>query len=128
AAATLGIGVLEVHLTLSRESFGPDVVASVTTDELREDVRGVRFIEAMRASPRDEDDVAAEPSPKRELSTESVVTRSALPAGTVLREEHLALKKPGWGLPAERLPALIGARLARDVEADALLTPDDLEG
>ena len=31
AAATLGAEVLEVHVTLSREMFGPDVPASVTT-------------------------------------------------------------------------------------------------
>jgi N-acetylneuraminate synthase len=30
AAATLGIDILEVHMTLSREMFGPDVPASVT--------------------------------------------------------------------------------------------------
>ena len=36
AAAALGIEVLEVHITLSREMFGPDVVASVTTAELRQ--------------------------------------------------------------------------------------------
>jgi hypothetical protein len=47
AAATLGIGVVEVHVTLSREMFGPDVVASVTTAELRQLVDGVRFIERM---------------------------------------------------------------------------------
>jgi len=33
AAATLGCDVLEVHVTLSREMFGPDVPASVTTTE-----------------------------------------------------------------------------------------------
>src|SRR5439155_2213437 len=34
AAVTLGAEVLEVHVTLSREMFGPDVAASVTTGEL----------------------------------------------------------------------------------------------
>ena len=35
-AAAIGIDILEVHVTLSREMFGPDVPASVTTDELRQ--------------------------------------------------------------------------------------------
>ena len=47
----LGMDVLEVHVALSREMFGPDVVASVTTAELRQLVDGVRFIERMRAQP-----------------------------------------------------------------------------
>jgi hypothetical protein len=35
----------------------------------------------------------------RDLFTKSVVARIDLPAGAVLQEEHLALKKPGYGLP-----------------------------
>ena len=36
AATTLGIDVLEIHVTLSREMFGPDVPASISTSELRQ--------------------------------------------------------------------------------------------
>jgi N-acetylneuraminate synthase len=36
AAATLGARAIEVHVTLSREMFGPDVSASITTAELRQ--------------------------------------------------------------------------------------------
>jgi sialic acid synthase SpsE len=45
----------------------------------------------------------------------------------VLAEEHLAAKKPGGGLPAARLPELIGRRLARAVAADEPLRMEDLE-
>jgi sialic acid synthase SpsE len=41
AAATLGASVLEVHLVFSRECFGPDVAASLTTAELADLVAGV---------------------------------------------------------------------------------------
>ena len=51
AGAALGMDMLEVHVTLSREMFGPDVIASVTTQELRQLVDGIRFIERMRAHP-----------------------------------------------------------------------------
>src|SRR5262249_4822376 len=53
AAAAMGCDVLEVHVTLSREMFGPDVPASVTTAELKQLVEGIRFIERMRPSPLD---------------------------------------------------------------------------
>src|SRR5437667_12254227 len=53
AAVTLGAEVLEVHVTLSREMFGPDVAASGTTGELRQLVEGVRFIEGMQLHPVD---------------------------------------------------------------------------
>jgi len=127
AAATLGIEVLEVHVTLSREMFGPDVPASVTTGELRQLVEGVRFIEKMRAHPVDKDALAREMSPLRDLFTKSVVARENLQAGTVLREEHLTVKKPGTGIPASRLRELVGHRLRRDVGADDVLQEDDLD-
>lgn len=127
AAATLGIDVLEVHVTLSREMFGPDVVASVTTTELRQLVDGVRFVERMIDSPLDKDAIAADLRPLRDLFTKSVVARMPLAAGLVLGEEHLAAKKPGTGIPAARLPELIGLRLRRDVNADELLAEADFE-
>ena len=55
AAVTLGASMIEVHVTLSREMFGPDVPASVTTAELKQLVEGVHFIESMLANPVDKD-------------------------------------------------------------------------
>ena len=81
AAACGGADVLEVHVTLSREMFGPDVPASVTTAELATLVRGVRFIERMRAHPVDKDAAAGELAPMRALFTKSVVVTRALDAG-----------------------------------------------
>lgn len=127
AAATVGIDLLEVHVTMSREAFGPDVPASVTTDELRTLVEGVRFVEAARANPVDKDGMAGELSDLRDLFTKSVVAATDLPAGTVLDPAHLAVKKPGTGIPAERLQELYGRRLARPVAADAQVADDDLE-
>ena len=127
AAVSLGASLLEVHITFSRESFGPDVPASLTTEELRQLVDGVRFIEKALSSPVDKDALADDMEPLRSLFTKSVVARTALPAGTVLREEHLMVKKPGTGIPAARLSELVNRTLRRAVEADALLTEDDFE-
>jgi N-acetylneuraminate synthase len=125
AAATLGIEVLEVHVTFSRRMFGPDVSVSVTTSELTQLVEGIRFIEKMRANPADKDNAAAETAPMRQLFTKSVVASIDLPPGTVLKEEHLAVKKPGTGIPAEQLPAVIGRTLRRPVKADQVLQDVD---
>ena len=127
AAVILGIEVLEVHVTLSREMFGPDVRASITTLELAELVRGIRFIEQMKANPVDKDAAAAETDPIRQLFTKSVVTRMDLPADTVLKKDHLTIKKPGTGIPAEQIGQVAGRRLRRDVKADQLLGKDDLD-
>ncbi|RPH36620.1 N-acetylneuraminate synthase [bacterium] len=127
AAATMGIDLLEVHVTLSREMFGPDVPASITTAELRQLVEGVRFIERMTSSPVDKERMAEEAAPLRAVFSRSIVARLDLPAGTVLREEHLAVKKPGTGIPASSLSSVIGRRILKGVKADYLLRMEDLE-
>jgi N-acetylneuraminate synthase len=128
AGAALGMDMLEVHVALSREMFGPDVIASVTTQELRQLVDGIRFIERMRAHPLDKDASAEETAPLRKLFTRSLVANVNLPAGTVLSREHVAIKKPGTGLPPDRLEDIIGRRLARPVTADQVLAAEDIEG
>jgi N,N'-diacetyllegionaminate synthase len=127
AAATLGADVIEVHVTLSRECFGPDVCASVTTGELATLVEGVRLIERMLANPVDKDREAQAAAPARALFRKSIVARVPLTAGTVLRRDLLAAKKPGTGIPADRLQDLTERRLRRDVAADELIRFEDLE-
>ena len=128
AGAAIGMDMLEVHVTLSREMFGPDVVASVTTNELRQLVDGIRFIERMRAHPIDKDASAQETAPLRKLFTRSLVASADLPAGTVLSREHLVIKKPGTGLAPDRLEDIIGRRLVRPVAVDQVLAAEDIEG
>ena len=127
AAATLGAEVLEVHVALSREMFGPDVPASVTTSELKMLVDGVRQIEQMVASPVSKEEMAKEVEPLRRLFTKSVVAGEDLPAGTVLQHQHLKLKKPGYGLAASFLPELMGRKLRRNLKADEFLHLADVD-
>ncbi len=126
AAATLGADVVEVHLTLSREMFGPDVPASVTSAEFAQLVAGVRACERMLAHPVDKDVASAETAAMRTLFTKSVVARVPLVAGTVLQRTHLAAKKPGTGIPADRLSDLVGATLTRAMARDELLAASDV--
>ena len=126
AAVTLGAGILEVHVTFSRECFGPDVIASITTSELRQLVDGVRFIEKATANPVDKETMAAELSELRRMFTKSVVARTDLAAGSILREEDLALKKPGGGIPAARLSYVIGRQLRVAAKANQMIRESDL--
>jgi N-acetylneuraminate synthase len=127
AAAALGIEVLELHVTLSREMFGPDVSSSVTTTELKTLVEGMNFIQRMMAHPVDRGVLAPELDALRATFTKSIVASRNLPAGAALSEEMLALKKPGGGLPAVELPGLIGRRLRRAVACDHQILHEDLE-
>jgi len=126
AAVTLGGRVLEVHVTLSRQMFGPDVAASVTTRELGELVRGVRLLETALAAPVDKDVVAAEMAPMRALFGRSLVARRPLALGHTIAANDFTAKKPGGGIPPARLEALVGRQLRRALDPDELLGDDDV--
>ena len=63
----------------------------------------------------------------RDTFTKSIVARKNLEAGTILGKNDLTLKKPGTGIPAARLPEIIGRRLKCPVAADSLISEEDLD-
>ncbi|HYI94030.1 MAG TPA: N-acetylneuraminate synthase family protein [Bryobacteraceae bacterium] len=127
AAATLGASCLEVHVTFSRECFGPDVPASVTTTELADLVRGVNFVTRAMSNPVDKNAMAEDLAELRLVFGKSIVTARDLPAGHSLTTNDLTLKKPGTGLPPARLGDLVSRRLKRAVTANTLLSEEHLE-
>lgn len=127
AAVTLGIEVLEVHVTLNREGSGPDVPSSVTVSELSGLVNGIRFIEKMKANPLDKDREAVELMPLRQIFNKSIVADEDLSAGVILSKKHLAFKKPGTGLPVNMLGNVLGRRLLRPLMRDEMVKEEDLE-
>ncbi len=118
--------VIEVHLTLSRRAFGPDVVASLTVEEMAELVRGVRFVEAMRANPLDKAALKNEMAQMRATFMKSLVLTRDMKAGEVITEEVLTTRKPGTGIPAAEYFRVLGRKLARDVKALTPLTEEDI--
>jgi N,N'-diacetyllegionaminate synthase len=127
AAATLGARLLEVHVTLSRECFGPDVPSSITTGELKQLVDGVRFIEAALTHPIDKQTAAVELQELRTIFGKSVVAARDLPAGRRLSLDDLAVRKPGNGIPAARMKDLVSRTLTRSISRNAFLAEDDFE-
>jgi N-acetylneuraminate synthase len=127
AAATLGIEALEIHLTLSREMFGPDVVASITSGELRQLVEGVHFVERMRAARTDKSRLPEAVTALRDIFMKSVVAAREVPKGAILSREDLTTKKPGSGIPAAELKTLVGLRARCAIGRDAIISRDDLE-
>jgi N-acetylneuraminate synthase len=125
-AAFLGAQVIEVHLTLTRRAFGPDVVASLTVEEMAELVRGVRYVEAMRRNPVAKETVAEDIQAMRTIFMKSVVPLRDMAAGEVLGAADLGTRKPGTGIAANRLDEVVGRRLARPVARLTPLVDDDL--
>jgi len=125
AAVALGAGVVEKHFTLSRDMYGPDAALALEPHELEDLVDGVREVETMLANPVDKDDLDAVAEMKR-VFEKSVATTRQIPAGAEISREMLAAKKPGTGIPAKRLPEVVGRRAAVAIPADTVLTEEML--
>ena len=126
AAVALGAQVIEVHVTLSRDMFGPDVAASLTVAEIRQLVEGVRFTEAMLSSPADKTSIPDDLKQMRAIFTKSLVAADDLPAGRVLTAIDLVAKKPGSGISVSELPKFIGQKLKRKLLRDQTIEWDDI--
>jgi len=127
AATALGANMLEIHAVFSRECFGPDVSASVTTIELKQLIEGVRFIERSLAHPVDKEEMAADLSELRTIFGKSIVAVRDLLPGHQLTEADLMLKKPGNGMPASLFPQVVGKKVGRMIMAGTMLSDGDLE-
>lgn len=127
AAAAQSIQVLEVHITLSREMFGPDVIASITTQELKTLVEGIRYIEKTINNPVDKSSADAEAAPLRDIFMKSFYTTIPIKKGQIVNAEMITTKKPGTGIPANKINQVLGKKTRIDIEANVMIQLEDLE-
>jgi N-acetylneuraminate synthase len=120
AAVALGAAVIEKHFTLNRRLPGPDHAASLEPPELELLVRGIRTVEAALGS-GEKVPAPAEQETAR-VARKSLVAVRDIPAGTTLAQEHIAVRRPGTGLPPSQLPAVLGRRTCVPVSAGAVIT------
>jgi N,N'-diacetyllegionaminate synthase len=126
AATTLGATSLEVHVTWDKRFFGPDVSSSLTFDEFRQLIEGVRFVEKSLNAAYSKDASAESLSEIRGLFTKSVVIARDLSKGAVLGVDDLVFKKPGTGIPAGDYSKVVGRKLKRELAEGAFLKLEDL--
>ena len=127
AAIARGAEVVELHLTLNRHMFGPDVSSSLTVPEFKLVTAARDSVHRMDSHPVDKDRAAAGLAPMRDLFMRSAAPSKDMPAGIVLTQDMITAKKPGTGIPASEIPNLIGRRLKRAVRADQLFTREDFD-
>ena len=123
-AAAMGARVLERHFTYDKKAEGPDHALSADPAEMKWLVEAVRSFEVMRGCgvkrPADSERTT------RINNRKSVVLARPVKAGERLGRADLAVKRPGTGIPPALLEKVIGRAMRSDMEADAVLTWDDL--
>ncbi len=116
AAVALGASVIEKHFTLDKNLPGPDHKASLSPDELKAMVEGVRQCEA--ALGNGEKRVSQSEEKNRPIARKSIVAAKAITKGQILDAENLTTKRPGNGLSPMRWYEVLGKTAKRDFMPD----------
>lgn len=122
----LGASLIEVHLTLHPQMFGPDVSSSLTPEQLTCLVQGSEAAWRMRAHPVPRYQHSATQTPGRRIFGRSWYTTRPLLAGHILQKEDLAYKKPGGGMEYEALDSLLGKTVLKALPLHHPFLPDDV--
>jgi N-acetylneuraminate synthase len=122
AAVALGASVIEKHFTLDRRLSGPDHIASLEPNELKEMVSGIRNIElAMSGSGLKEPSISEEKN--IEIARKSIVAKSFIRKGEIFSDSNITAKRPGNGLSPMLWDQIIGQIAQRDyLEEDLIET------
>jgi sialic acid synthase SpsE len=123
-AVALGAVVLEKHFTLDCSLPGPDHRASLEPPFFGQMVQMIREVESALGTGIK----APVPSelPIRDLVRRSVTITRHVRTGEALRASDLALLRPGTGISPRELGAVVGRRVARDLDAGTTLMWNDL--
>ncbi|MBS1709854.1 MAG: N-acetylneuraminate synthase [Armatimonadetes bacterium] len=125
AAVAVGAACLEKHFTLDRNLPGPDHQASLEPTELAALIRAVRHVESAlgdgikRRMPCEEDTAR--------VARRSVTLARPVADGQCLAPEDLTLRRPGDGVPPDRLHECVGRTAAHDLPEGTTLQWTDLQ-
>ncbi len=125
AAVALGATIIEKHFTLDRNLSGPDHTASLEPDELKTMVSAIRNIELAISGDGFKVTSKSE-KPNMVIARKSIHVSSDLSAGTVLKPEHISMKRPGDGISPMLLETVLGKTIIHDLTEDHKLSWSDI--
>jgi len=115
AARSLGASIIEMHLTFSKDSFGPDVSSSLTIDEMSLAIQNIRFVENSLNIDYDKDLVAKKMIKMKEIFQKGIYAKKNLKKDHLIVKEDISILKPMMGLSAKYSIEIIGCRLKNNV-------------
>ena len=123
-AVGLGAKVIEKHVTIDEQLPGPDARVSLNFNDLGELVRVSNLISVAISQEKyiheNEKEIV-------EWARRSIVSTKILNKGDVITENDIWGKRPGTGIPSLHFWDLLGKKMARDVQPNVLLQPQDVE-
>ena len=124
AAVALGAKLIEKHFTLDRNMDGPDHLASLTPEELKQMVTSIRNIEKAISGNGIKE---ASDSEKKNLAVvrKSLHYTTDLNKGDIIEKKHFTALRPGTGISPMLYEELIGKKLSIDVVKNELIKHTD---
>lgn len=120
AAVAMGGTMIEKHFTLDRSLPGPDQLASLEPDELKNMVHSIRNIEKAIAGTG-----IKEPSESEikniSIARKSIVAKTSIQKGDRFTEFNITTKRPGMGLSPMNWDEVIGKVACQDFDEDELI-------
>lgn len=124
-AVGLGACVIEKHFTLDKNLPGPDHLASMTLQEMKDLVQAIRDTEL--ALGNGEKKPVDEELPIRDLVRRSITLKQDLAPGASITAENIILLRPGNGISPAQLNQIIGAKLKSQLPAGTTLLWEHIE-
>jgi N,N'-diacetyllegionaminate synthase len=120
AAVAIGGTMIEKHFTLDRSLPGPDQLASLEPDELKNMVHSIRNIEKAIAGTG-----IKEPSESEikniSIARKSIVAKTSIRKGDRFTEFNITTKRPGMGISPMKWDEVIGKVACQDFDEDELI-------
>jgi N-acetylneuraminate synthase len=123
AAVAMGAMLIEKHFTLDRNMEGPDHKASLEPAELVKMVKAIREVEVALGN------YVKIPAPSEmkniAIARKSIHLSHLVPAGHVLTENDLEMKRPGDGISPMEMDSIIGRTVNKDLPDEHKLSYTD---
>tara|TARA_Y100000310_G_scaffold316318_1_gene367878 strand:- start:13460 stop:14542 length:1083 start_codon:yes stop_codon:yes gene_type:complete len=125
SAVSLGAKVIEKHITLNKNDFGPDHRMSLEPLELKEMINYIRETEKALGS-FIKQPTKSEINNKNQLR-KSIVTIKDIFQGSIITRDMIDIKRPGTGLSPKYFNEIIGKKLNKNINKDKIINYEDIE-
>ena len=127
AAVAMGAKVIEKHFTLDKNMEGNDHKVSLLPAEFSDMITAIREVEESLGS--NENRILSQGELiNRENLAKSLVAKSNIKKGEVLKENQVEIKSPGRGLQPNKKNKLIGLIAKRDISEGDFFYDSDIDG
>ena len=126
AAVSQRAEILEFHVIFDKNMFGPDSKSSLTIEEIKQLVQGVRFIETSLCNTINKED-NSQFKKLKEIFEKSLAINKDMKAGDIISFDDLEAKKPfGYGISAKEYKKVLGKKINKDISKWDFLNEEDI--